>query len=439
MPYIKVNTNKIAAYSNDINSVYARVNRIKSEFASIGYSLDWDIKSAAGINNRIKTIENEMISEHLGLKRMQSFLNSTVSKYNNAEKEIGKKYSLYCRAFQSCLRTIPGCPAPKITREEILEKFKNSFGNAIAKKATDVKSKTVGAIKKLCNNTTQTIFDVAQGIHAAYESVNGVIKTTINYFSENYNNKGWVYKTVQYGKATLKSAGGVAKIATGVASIFASGGLSTPAAVLTCVSGINDLINCGYDFAAISDNAYEKVGNFNMLKDGLAWTGGKIGNFFGNETVGSNIGKGLYYGSELYVGIANLRNAWDKVKQIDKTDISKLGQEIKKLGNTEIDVWKVLNTDISQLKLSYKLATYEYKTVADASKNLKTATACLSKFANVIKKANKTYSVATGTENWLGKFFESYDNATEYKKYTYGGIKSTIESISKNYKILYGY
>lgn len=410
MPYIKVNTNKIATYSNDINSVYARVNRIKSEFASIGYSLDWDIKSAAGINNRIKTIENEMNAERLGLKRMQSFLNSTVSKYNNTEKEIGKKYSMQLRVVQSYFRTIPGCPAPKITREEILEKFKNSFGNAIAKKATDVKSKTVGAIKN-----------------------------TINYFSENYNNKGWVYKTVQYGKATLKAAGGVAKIATGVASIFASGGLSTPAAVLTCVSGINDLINCGYDFAAISDNAYEKVGNFNMLKDGLAWTGGKVGSFFGNETVGSNIGKGLYYGSELYVGIANLRNAWDKVKQIDKTDISKLGQEIKKLGNTEIDVWKVLNTDISQLKLSYKLATYEYKTVADASKNLKTVTACLSKFANVVKKANKTYSATTGTENWLGKAFESYDNATEYKKYTYGGIQSTIESISKNYKILYGY
>ena len=58
MPYIKVNTNKISRYSNDINSVYTRVNRIKSEFASIGYSLDWDIKSASGINNRIKTIEN---------------------------------------------------------------------------------------------------------------------------------------------------------------------------------------------------------------------------------------------------------------------------------------------------------------------------------------------------------------------------------------------
>lgn len=90
MPYIKVNTNKISRYSNDINSVYTRVNRIKSEFASIGYSLDWDIKSASGINNRIKTIENELSAERSGLKRMQSFLNNSVTKYNNVENRINE-------------------------------------------------------------------------------------------------------------------------------------------------------------------------------------------------------------------------------------------------------------------------------------------------------------------------------------------------------------
>ena len=90
MPYIKVNTNKISRYSNDINSVYTRVNRIKSEFASIGYSLDWDINSASGINNRIKTIENELSAERSCLSKMKSFLSSSVTKYNNVENRINE-------------------------------------------------------------------------------------------------------------------------------------------------------------------------------------------------------------------------------------------------------------------------------------------------------------------------------------------------------------
>ena len=104
MPYIKVNTNKISRYSNDINSVYTRVNRIKSEFASIGYSLDWDIKSASGINSRIKTIENELSAERSGLKRMQSFLNSTASKYNNVENTINNDKKT--RKIQSAVKNI---------------------------------------------------------------------------------------------------------------------------------------------------------------------------------------------------------------------------------------------------------------------------------------------------------------------------------------------
>lgn len=104
MPYIKVNTNKISRYSNDINSVYTRVNRIKSEFASIGYSLDWDIKSASGINNRIKNVENELSAQYSGLKRIQSFLNNTVSKYNNVENTINNDKKT--REIQSAVRSV---------------------------------------------------------------------------------------------------------------------------------------------------------------------------------------------------------------------------------------------------------------------------------------------------------------------------------------------
>lgn len=427
MPYIKVNTNKISRYSNDINSVYTRVYKIKSEFASIGYSLDWDIKSASGINNRIKTIENELSAERSGLKRMQSFLNNSATKYNNVENKIS--------AQKKKLKSTSGS---KILKKNIdmLNQILKDVGKAVQKKASEVKNKAINVVKNFYDDATKAMSAVAGTIKTAYQKVSGKVQTTISYFTENYQNKGWVYKTIQYGKATVKAAGGVAKVVAGVASIVASAGLSTPAAVLTCLSGLNDLTNAGFDYAAIYNNDYDRVGSFNALKDGLSWVGGKAGKLLGNEEVGSNIGKGLYYASEVYVGIANLSNAWDKVKQLDKTNITKLGQELKDLGNTKIDVWKVLNTDISQLKLNYALAKYEYQNVAKAADNLGVVSTYVGKLANVIKKTNQTYSAATGTENWLGKVFDSYDNATSYKDYTYGGIKSTIESITKNFKIV---
>lgn len=429
MPYIKVNTNKISRYSNDINSVYTRVNRIKSEFASIGYSLDWDIKSASGINNRIKTIENELNAERSGLKRMQSFLNSTSRKYQAIDKSIDE--------YGKRVKTVrKGTSTQKLS--EKLKDFFKDFGKAVCKKASEVKNKAIGVVKNFYNDVTEAMNNAARAIQNAYKKVDGAVRTTINYFAESYQNKGWVYKTIEYGKATLKGAAGVAKIALGVASIIGTAGLSTPAAVLTCVSGINDLINTGYDYAAIINNDYDNVGNFNALKDGLSWVGEKVGSALGNEEVGANIGKGIYYASEAYVAIANLSNAWDKVKQLDKTNLADLGTELKNLGNTEIDVWKVLNTDISQLKLNFALAKYEFKTVTDASKNIAVVTGCIGKFANVIKKINQTYSATTDTENWLGEAFDSYDNATAYKDYTYGGIKSTIESISKSFEVIIG-
>lgn len=90
MPYIKVDTKKISNYSNEINAISTRVNRIKSEFSVIGFSLDWDIKAASGINSRIRTINSELSAERSGLNNMKSFLISSATKYNNVENKNSK-------------------------------------------------------------------------------------------------------------------------------------------------------------------------------------------------------------------------------------------------------------------------------------------------------------------------------------------------------------
>lgn len=90
MPYIKVDTKKLASYGNVVSSTRGSVSRIQSSFYSIGNSLDWDVKACADINRRIRQINNELSNETASLKRMEAFFQTAVGKYNDAEKEKDK-------------------------------------------------------------------------------------------------------------------------------------------------------------------------------------------------------------------------------------------------------------------------------------------------------------------------------------------------------------
>lgn len=90
MPYIKVDTKKLAAYGNVVSSTRGNVSKIQSSFYSIGNSLDWDVKACADINRRIRQINNELSNEIAGLRRMETFFQMAVSKYNAAEKDKDK-------------------------------------------------------------------------------------------------------------------------------------------------------------------------------------------------------------------------------------------------------------------------------------------------------------------------------------------------------------
>ncbi len=187
MPYIKVNTNKISRYSNDINSVYTRVNRIKSEFASIGYSLDWDIKSASGINSRIKTIENELSAERSGLKRMQSFLNSTASKYNNVENTINNDKKT--RKIQSAVKNIST----------------NNISNNVGDKIKEILIENAGlgggfisAISKLINSSISGPIDpggIAKGSKKVVSSIYNIIRNSEKLEKLSRMNPGQAVKT----------------------------------------------------------------------------------------------------------------------------------------------------------------------------------------------------------------------------------------------------
>lgn len=96
MPYIKVDLNKINGYASALSQAKSRVQRIKSDFSSIGYNLDWDVKSSSNISRRISTINSELSAENSSLSKMTSFLNNARQKYttiDSTNKQSSKKLS----------------------------------------------------------------------------------------------------------------------------------------------------------------------------------------------------------------------------------------------------------------------------------------------------------------------------------------------------------
>lgn len=188
MPYIKVNTNKISRYSNDINSVYTRVNRIKSEFASIGYSLDWDIKSASGINNRIKTIENELSAERSGLKRMQSFFNSAASKYNNVESSINDDKKA---------KKIQSAAVRNVSTANSLNTFGGKVREVLIENA-GLGGGIISGISKLINSSISDTIDpggIAKGAKKIISGIYNIIRNTEKLEKLSRMNPGQAVKT----------------------------------------------------------------------------------------------------------------------------------------------------------------------------------------------------------------------------------------------------
>lgn len=96
MPYIKVDLNKINGYTSAFSETESRIQRIKSDFSSIGYNLDWDVKSSSNISRRISTINSELITENSSLSKMTSFLNNARQKYttiDSKKKQSSQKLS----------------------------------------------------------------------------------------------------------------------------------------------------------------------------------------------------------------------------------------------------------------------------------------------------------------------------------------------------------
>ena len=94
-------------------------------------------------------------------------------------------------------------------------------------------------------------------------------KKTVAKIKKSYDEKGFVYKALQYGKSAVKVGAGVVKIAGAVALVAGSGGAALPVAACITLSACNDIYNGMMDATYTYTGDYNKVGNTNALKDFL--------------------------------------------------------------------------------------------------------------------------------------------------------------------------
>ncbi len=125
-------------------------------------------------------------------------------------------------------------------------------------------------------------------------------KKAVAKIKKSYDEKGFVYKALQYGKAAVKIGAGVVKIAGAVALVAGSGGAALPVAACLTLSACNDVYNGMMDATYTYTGDYNKIGNTNVLKEFLVKKGEQTGEaLFGDKKLGAKMGTWVYTGLDI--------------------------------------------------------------------------------------------------------------------------------------------
>lgn len=132
---------------------------------------------------------------------------------------------------------------------------------------------------------------------------------TVSYWVDNWQNKGWSYKTVQTIWVTVKAAPSLVVSTAGTIALWAGAGATlgagTPVAALSTIYTANEYANLGADWANIWQGDFEEVGEVNYLKDAMESGFGDLGEMLGNQDAGELVGKTIYGIGDLVTDIVN--------------------------------------------------------------------------------------------------------------------------------------
>lgn len=440
---------QLTTASSEFDKIQREINNISQQVGSVMRSVRSSIRANLNFSQTKKTLCSNIDNCATDMSQLSKGIRQAVQYYmghekNVAEKTFGKTVKVSTKNTES-------------KDKSILEKLKEGFSNAVIGTTKAIKKtakKVTSGVKKIAKKAWDGIKTGAEKTWGFVKNTAGTIKdgyvTIFNYLKDTYNNKGWFYDVVQYGKSAVSIAANVATAVVAIASIAGSGGLSTPAAVATIIYSVNGISNSIADIVNVATDNHDKVGGVNFLKTGLSGVGGWIGDKLGNEKIGEIIGTGAYYAGSVYTMVANIKNAIAKTKQIDKVKFKDAYESVKKLGSEKVSVSKIMTTDIGKLKVQSALMKKvpEYKDFFNFVDNMK-------QYKNVLKDAveigvssgsslHELINIATDQDT-KNPLIEYYNEATKENpvkeaysgvKGAYENVKDTIENISDLYKAI---
>lgn len=207
-------------------------------------------------------------------------------------------------------------------------------------------------------------------------------KKTVAKIKKSYDEKGFVYKALQYGKSAVKVGAGVVKIAGAVALVAGSGGAALPVAACITLSACNDIYNGMMDATYTYTGDYNKVGNTNALKDFLVKKGGETGEIlFGDEKLGEKMGSWAYTGLDVVSflnGVDKLGKSFGKLQTITSgtAETSKVWGEIHMDDVIDNDLKYLSKDGIIKTILNIdpnSVANFGYDVVTSTIKSIKSA------------------------------------------------------------------
>ena len=207
-------------------------------------------------------------------------------------------------------------------------------------------------------------------------------KKTVAKIKKSYDEKGFVYKALQYGKSAVKVGAGVVKIAGAVALVAGSGGAALPVAACITLSACNDIYNGMMDATYTYTGDYNKIGNTNALKDFLVKQGRETGEIlFGDEKLGEKMGSWAYTGLDVVSflnGVDKLGKSFGKLQTITSgtAETSKVWGEIHMDDVIDNDLKYLSKDGIIKTILNIdpnSVANFGYDVVTGTIKSIKSA------------------------------------------------------------------
>lgn len=181
-------------------------------------------------------------------------------------------------------------------------------------------------------------------------------ESTLGYWVDNFEEKGWFYKTVKSGEMI----GGTVISLIGVSAAWASVFLGKPENIGLALGKTvylwNDSINMNDDLLRLWTGKFDEIESTNWLEDGLS---SGFGTLFDSEEAGEIIGETVYDLGKIYILFGDFRNLDEALSDISWKELMSEGPEAityfkdilygKPITEASETVFRLLDTDWGEL------------------------------------------------------------------------------------------